>query len=52
MTLLLAIDWYARRAVAWPLALAGLLFTYVSEGLINAAAWVADVDTKDDDESL
>ena len=46
------IDFYARRAVAWPLALLGLLLTELSALLITAAAWVADVDPQDDEQSL
>lgn len=47
-----AIDWWARRCVAWPLALAGMMLTWVSEALILAAAWVADIDPDDDEAHL
>ena len=46
------IDFYARRLVAWPLALLGLLLTELSALLINTAAFIADVDPADDSQSL
>jgi hypothetical protein len=46
------LDFYARRMVAWPLALLGLLLTWISEGCIRTAAWLADVDPADDQQSL
>jgi hypothetical protein len=46
------IDFYARRCVAWPLAILGLLLTWISEGLIRTAAWLADVDPQNDEQSL
>jgi hypothetical protein len=47
-----AIDRFARRCVAWPLAILGLLLTWGAEGCIYAAAWLADIDVECDDEWL
>lgn len=47
-----AINYYARRCIAWPLALVGLVCSFLSEGLIRSAAWLADVDPDDDEQSL
>lgn len=50
--MLAAIDLFARRIVAWPLALIGLALSFVSEGLIYAAAWLVGIDPSDDNSYL
>jgi hypothetical protein len=40
--ILKTIDWYARRAVAWPLIIAGSLLTGFAGLLIHAGAWLTD----------
>lgn len=47
MSILHCIDFYARRVIAYPLAILGFLGTLVSRECLYAAAWIVDMDLKD-----
>ena len=50
--MLATIDFIARRVMAWPLALIGIVCVQLGGGLIHTAAWVADIDVNNEDEYL
>ena len=46
------VDRFGRRCIAWPIALLGMGLTWISQGLILAAAWIMDIDPTDDNQFL
>lgn len=41
-----AIDFWAKRAIAYPLVFTGWGLNYIAGGLIKLGAWIADVETE------
>ncbi len=50
--MLQTLDLYGRRVIAWPLAMVGVVFSLLSEGLIRLAAWIVGIDPDAEDEWL